>query len=117
MAEQVAEHGCLKVLQREDAGYTEFSMGLVKELEGAAKKVDIILEEECRDLFSVAATHVFSPLLLCDPHIEFKEVMGHVLEESSGDLATIMESHLRTLLEKLSCDDHEEPGEEPPAFP
>ncbi|KAE8770276.1 hypothetical protein D1007_58015 [Hordeum vulgare] len=55
---------------RQDACYAEFCLELVKELEGAAKKVDIILEEECHDLFSV-----FNHLLLRGPHFEFKEVM------------------------------------------
>ncbi|KAE8815081.1 hypothetical protein D1007_07586 [Hordeum vulgare] len=98
------------------AGYAEFSSELVTELEGADKMVDSILEEECRDLFSVAGTRVFSHLLLHDPHFNFEEMMGSMPEESHGDLATPMEGHLRTLVKKFSCDDDEEPSEEHPAF-
>ncbi|KAE8771937.1 hypothetical protein D1007_56144 [Hordeum vulgare] len=64
----------------QDAGYTEFSYDLMKELEGAVKKVGHILEQECPDLFSVAKTRVFNHLLLHDPHFEFEEVMGPVRE-------------------------------------
>ncbi|KAE8810958.1 hypothetical protein D1007_12313 [Hordeum vulgare] len=35
-----------------DAGYAEFSSELVKELEGASKKVDTILKEECHNVSS-----------------------------------------------------------------
>lgn len=38
--------------------------------------MDISLEEESRDLFCVAATRVFTHLLLGDPHFEFEVVMG-----------------------------------------
>ncbi|KAE8776005.1 hypothetical protein D1007_51421 [Hordeum vulgare] len=90
-----------------DAGYAEFSYELVKELEGATKKVDIILEEGCRDLFSMVVTHVFSHLLLCDPHYKFEEVMGPVPEEPHDKLATAMEGHVHTLLGKFFCNDDE----------
>ncbi|KAE8806849.1 hypothetical protein D1007_16938 [Hordeum vulgare] len=39
-----------------DVRNSKFSSELVKEFKGVAKKVDNILEEECRDLFPVAAT-------------------------------------------------------------
>ncbi|KAE8816504.1 hypothetical protein D1007_05836 [Hordeum vulgare] len=97
--------------------YNKFYFELIKELEGMVKKVDNILEEECRDLFTMAATRAFNHLLLRDPHFEFEEVMGPVPEESSGDLATAMEGHMHTLLEKFSCNDDEEPSKEPSALP
>ncbi|KAE8819558.1 hypothetical protein D1007_02544 [Hordeum vulgare] len=100
-----------------DTGNAKLSAELVKQLEGATKKVDNILEEECRDLFSLAATHVFGHLLLRDPHFEFEEVVGPVPEESCSDLATSVEGHVNTLLGKLFCDDGEEPSKEPLALP
>ncbi|KAE8793864.1 hypothetical protein D1007_31453 [Hordeum vulgare] len=88
-----------------------------EELEGMAKKVESILEEECHDIFFVAATRTFCHLLLRDPQFKFEEVMGPVPEESSSNLVTAMEGHICMLLEKFSCDDDEEPDEEPLAFP
>ncbi|KAE8791825.1 hypothetical protein D1007_33718 [Hordeum vulgare] len=99
----------------QDASYAKFSSELVKDLEGAAKKVDDILEE-CCDLFSMAATRVFSHLLLRDPRFEFKEVMGPVPEESCYDLATTMEGHVNMLPGNFFSGDGKEPGEEPPVL-
>ncbi|KAE8798375.1 hypothetical protein D1007_26471 [Hordeum vulgare] len=121
---QVVEHGSLEALQSEvdeahlkqDARDTEFSTKLMKELEGASKKVDNILEEECCDLFSVVVTCVFSHLILHDLLLEFEGVMGPVPEESHSDLATTMEDHVRTLLDKFLCDADEESDKEPHAL-
>ncbi|KAE8791504.1 hypothetical protein D1007_33947 [Hordeum vulgare] len=63
-------------LTPQGASYADLSSELMKELEGGTKKVDVIVEEECRDLFFVVATRVFSHLLLRDPSFKFKEVMG-----------------------------------------
>ncbi|KAE8772633.1 hypothetical protein D1007_55327 [Hordeum vulgare] len=101
----------------QDAGYTELSSDLGKVLEGATKKVDNVVEEECRDVFTVAMTRLFSHLLMEDPHFEFKRVMGAMLEESCCHLATPMGGHVHVLLEKISCDNEEESGEEPPTLP
>ncbi|KAE8815415.1 hypothetical protein D1007_07150 [Hordeum vulgare] len=96
----------------EDAGYAEFSSELVKELKSTSKKVDNIVEEECRDHFAVAATRVFSHLLLREHHVEFTQLMTPLPKESRGALATTMEGHVRMLLEKFSYDDNEKPDEE-----
>ncbi|KAE8805080.1 hypothetical protein D1007_18924 [Hordeum vulgare] len=104
-------------LVSQDVGYAKVSSELVKELEGAIKKVDIIFEDECRDLFSVAANRVFSHLLLRDPCFEFAQVMGSVPEDSHDDLAIVIGGHMCMLLDKFSYDDDKEFGEEPPAMP
>ncbi|KAE8771430.1 hypothetical protein D1007_56696 [Hordeum vulgare] len=96
------------------AGYTEFSSELVKELEGTTKKEDNILKQECRDLFSVAATRVFIQLILRNPPFGFEEVIGPVPVDSCVDLAAAVVSHVRMLLEKFSCNDNNGPDEEPP---
>ncbi|KAE8785157.1 hypothetical protein D1007_41164 [Hordeum vulgare] len=98
------------------ARYAELSSKLVNELEGRTKKVDDILEEECRDLFFVAPTRVFSHFLLHDPCFKFDEVMGLVPTESRGDLAAAMESHMNTLVGKFFCSGGEVPAEEPPVI-
>ncbi|KAE8783914.1 hypothetical protein D1007_42555 [Hordeum vulgare] len=85
----------------------------MKVLEGAAKKVEGILEEKCCDLFFVAATRVFTHLLLHDPSFKFDEVMGPVPDESRDDLAASMEGHVNTPLAKFFCSDGEELGKEP----
>ncbi|KAE8783291.1 hypothetical protein D1007_43281 [Hordeum vulgare] len=100
----------------QDASYTKLSSELAKELEGEAKKVYKILEEECYDLFSVAATRVFSHVLLRDPRFEFKEVMGPIPEESDGNLPAALEAHVNTLLGKFFCGDGKDPDEVPPVL-
>ncbi|KAE8793866.1 hypothetical protein D1007_31455 [Hordeum vulgare] len=72
---------------------------------------DVILEDECRDLFSVAGTRVFTRLLLHEPNFNFDKVTCPVHEESRDDLAKDVESHISTLLGKLSHSSAEEPGE------
>ena len=62
-------------LMPRDADYAEYSSKLVERLEDGAQKVDSILEEECCDLFSLAATYVFSHLLHGDPNFDFDEVL------------------------------------------
>ncbi|KAE8817742.1 hypothetical protein D1007_04604 [Hordeum vulgare] len=94
-AEKVLECGCLDALQDKvesqlsprssGCRLCRFFFRLVMELEGAIKKVDGILKEECRDLFLVAATCIFNHLLLCDPCFVFAGVMGSMLEESRGN--------------------------------
>lgn len=91
-------------------GYAEISSKLVEEFKDATQKVDGILEEECRDLFSMAATHVFSHLLLRNPGFNFSEVIGPVPEESRDVLVEAVESHVNALLGKFSCSSDEEPG-------
>ncbi|KAE8813169.1 hypothetical protein D1007_09676 [Hordeum vulgare] len=99
------------------ASYTEFSSNLMTELEGMAKKVDKLLEEECHDLFSVTATRIFIHLLLRDPHFKLEDMIGPVPEDARGDLAASIEAHVRMLLKVFSCDNDEEPDKEPPALP
>ncbi|KAE8789214.1 hypothetical protein D1007_36601 [Hordeum vulgare] len=89
------------------AGYIEFSSEIMKELEGVINKVDNALEEECRDLLSLAETRIFIHLLLRDPHFEFAWVMGPVPEESHGNMATTMRGHVCMLIEKFSYNDDE----------
>ncbi|KAE8799074.1 hypothetical protein D1007_25620 [Hordeum vulgare] len=89
----------------------------MNDLEGAIKKGDTSLEEECRDLLSLATTRVFSHLVLRDPQFKFIGVIGPVPEESGGDLPTTMGGHERMLLEKFFCDDGKESDEDAPAIP
>ncbi|KAE8774147.1 hypothetical protein D1007_53574 [Hordeum vulgare] len=95
------------------ASYADLSSELVTELEGTTKRVKVILEEECRGLFLVVVTRVFSHLLLPDPCFKFDKMMGPVSDESHGDLAVAMEGHMNMLLGKFFCSDDEEPDEEP----
>ncbi|KAE8803528.1 hypothetical protein D1007_20604 [Hordeum vulgare] len=97
----------------DNASYAELSSEIVKELEDAPKKLDDILEEECRNLFSRGATRVFSHLFLRDPIFKFEEVMDPVHEESCGDLAAAVEGHLNMLLGNFFCGDSKKLGEEP----
>ncbi|KAE8806738.1 hypothetical protein D1007_17097 [Hordeum vulgare] len=82
------------------------------ELEGVTKKVDGILEQECRDLFFVTATCVFSHILLHDPLSKFRKVMVPMLVESYGDLVPAMEVHVNTQLRMFCYGDGEEPAVE-----
>ncbi|KAE8803524.1 hypothetical protein D1007_20599 [Hordeum vulgare] len=94
------------------ASYAELYCELVKELEGATKKVDDILEEECCELFFLAVTRHLSHLLRCDPRFKFDEVMGPMPEESCGNLVPDVDGHMNILLGKFFYSD----GEEPPVI-
>ncbi|KAE8794721.1 hypothetical protein D1007_30489 [Hordeum vulgare] len=83
----------------------------MKDLEGVAKKVDDTPKDKCCDLFSMAVTRVFNY-----PHFKFEEMMGPVLKESRGDLVTVVEGHMNTLLGMFFCGDGEEPDEETPVL-
>ncbi|KAE8780200.1 hypothetical protein D1007_46689 [Hordeum vulgare] len=96
----------------QDANYTEFSSELVMELEGGTKKADGILEEECRDLFSMVAIRVAGHLLLHDPCFDLEEVMGPMPKESRDDFETAMEGHVNTPPGKFFYSDGKEPDEE-----
>src|SRR3990170_1036630 len=93
-----------------NADYVDFSIKLVERLEDGAKKVDGILEEECRDLFSQAATRVFSHLLHADPNFDFDKVIAPVPEELRDGLTKAVEGHVDALLRKYSCDSGESSG-------
>ncbi|KAI4984262.1 hypothetical protein ZWY2020_047960 [Hordeum vulgare] len=99
------------------AGCAEFSSEVVKELVGAINMVNNTVEEECHDLLSLAASHVFQHVLLRDPRFEFAGVKGPMPEESCGNLANAIGGHVRTLLEKFSCDDDGESDKEPLSMP
>src|SRR4051812_48516395 len=72
-----------------------------------------VLEEECHNLLSLAATQVFSHLLLCDLSFNLKEVIGPVPKESHDSLVAIMEGYVGALLERFSCGG-EDPGDQRP---
>lgn len=74
---------------------------LVAKLEGAAAKVDAILEGECHDLFFVAATRVFSHLHLPDPGFDFSTVVGPVPPEARAAAVEAVKGHVATLLGKF----------------
>lgn len=109
---ELRARGALRSIYRErletplvprDADYAEFSSKFVERLQDGARKVDGILEEECRDLFSLAATCVFSHLLHGDPNFDFGKVIGLVPEELRDGLAGAVEGHVDVLLGKFSC--------------
>ncbi|KAE8806318.1 hypothetical protein D1007_17473 [Hordeum vulgare] len=73
----------------QDVGYAEVSFNLVKELEGAADKVDSILEEY-RNLFSVVVTRVFIHLLLREPHFEFGEPFAIPIMDVAATISALV---------------------------
>lgn len=86
--------------------YTELSSKFIAELEGVAAKVDFILEDECCDLFSVAAMSVFSHIYLGDPSFDFYAVIGPIPRESRAVMAEALEGHVAALLGKFTRDIH-----------
>ncbi|KAE8767080.1 hypothetical protein D1007_61604 [Hordeum vulgare] len=86
---------CLAV---RSANYVMFSSKLVEELEGMALKVDDVLEDECRCLFSLAVTRVISHLLLHKPNFNFYELICPGLKDSRQDLPRVVESYVGALL-------------------
>ncbi|KAE8770801.1 hypothetical protein D1007_57397 [Hordeum vulgare] len=100
----------------EGTSYAELYTELMRELEGVSKKVYDIMEEECRNLFNLATTIVFSHLILRNPCFKSDEVMDPMLEESRNNLAAVVEGHVSALLGKFFCIDGEDPDEEPPVI-
>ena len=83
-------------------GYAKFSSRIASELEGVGAKVDAILEAECRDLFFVATTCVFSHLYLHDASFDFDAVTGLVPLELRTDTTEAVKGHVVMLLGKFT---------------
>lgn len=62
-----------------DVGYLNFFTKVVERLDGDAKKVGKIIEEECRELLTQASTRVFSHLLHADHFFDFEVVIAPFL--------------------------------------
>ncbi|XP_020170958.1 uncharacterized protein [Aegilops tauschii subsp. strangulata] len=88
----------------------ELSSKFITEHEGVAAKVDFIPEDECCDLFSVAAMSVFSHIYLGDPSFDFYAVIGPIPRESRAVMAEALEGHVAALLGKFTRDIHISPA-------
>lgn len=90
-----------------NADHVEFSTKLVERPKDGVRKVDSILEEQCRGLFSQAVTCVFSHLLHTNSSFNFHKVIALVPEELRDGLAKAVEGHVDALLGKFSYDSSE----------
>lgn len=89
-------------LEDNDASYLDFFTKLVEKLESGAKRVNGIIEDECRELLGQAATRIFSNLLRADANFDFNRVMPPVPPELRDGLGKVVEDHVDALLEKFS---------------
>ena len=61
--------------------------------------MDDTIEEECRELLGLAATHIFSNLHRIDPKFDFSLVLRPVEPELSVALMKAVMEHVRALIE------------------
>jgi hypothetical protein len=108
---ELRAHGALATICKErlegphethDASYLDFFTKLVERLEAGAKRVNGIIEDECRDLLFQAATRIFSHLLRTDPNFDFDRVIAPVPEELPDSLGKAVEDYVDALLVKFS---------------
>jgi hypothetical protein len=108
---QLRAHGALATIRKErlegprethDVNYIDFFTKLVERLEAGAKRVNGIIEDECRDLLFQVATRIFSHLLHADPNFDFDRVIAPIPEELRDGLGKAVEDHVDALLVKFS---------------
>src|SRR5664279_2320957 len=92
------------------AAYLTFFAELVVKLEAAATGVDNIVDEECRDLLSVAATRVFSNLYHANPGFDFSPVLKPVEREFAAALVKEVTGPVEALLQLYVRGDEAEKG-------
>ncbi|KAI4992057.1 hypothetical protein ZWY2020_041920 [Hordeum vulgare] len=80
-------HGFDEPLATPQGGFAMLAVKLAVALEDAVIKVDKILDSECRDLFSEAATRVLSHLHLHEPGFDFGSVILPVPTEARDSTA------------------------------
>ncbi|KAE8816595.1 hypothetical protein D1007_05936 [Hordeum vulgare] len=72
-------------------------------LEDTVIQVDKILDSVCRDLFSEAATCVFSHLHFCEPGFDFNSVIPPVPTETRDSAAEVAKGPVEALVKRFAC--------------
>ena len=93
-----------------DIGYLGFFTKVVEWLEGGAKKVGQIIEEECRNLLTQASKRVFSHLLRTNPCFDFEAVIAPIPEVIHDSLGEAVDDHVNTLNAQFVHESSEDQG-------
>ena len=67
-------------LQYDGAGYLHFFVRFVATLESTVQNLDNIVDEECRQLLSMAVKHAFAHVYQVDPHFHFDRLLEDLPE-------------------------------------
>src|SRR5664279_2448958 len=92
-----------------------FFPALVAGLEVAAADVDNLVDEECRELLSIAVTRIFCKLYLANSKFDFSSVIRPVVVKNLAALEKEVREHVDALVElyvRVDKDGEEGEGEE-----
>ncbi|KAI4997610.1 hypothetical protein ZWY2020_052952 [Hordeum vulgare] len=93
-----------------ESGFTVLSADLTMVLEDAVIQVDKILDIECRDLFSEAATRIFSHHHLREPGFDFNSMILPVPTEARDSTTEAAKGHVEALVKRFArVIDHSSP--------
>src|SRR5664279_2944196 len=92
------------------AAYLTFFSELVEKLDKAATGVDSIVDEECHELLSIAATRIFSNLYHANPKFDFGPMLRPVEREHAAALAKEVAEHVEVLVQVYVRGDEADQG-------
>ncbi|MBI0384628.1 hypothetical protein JBE27_52325, partial [Streptomyces albiflaviniger] len=92
------------------ADYLQFFTELVESLEQIVSGVNTIVEDECRELLSIAATRVFSHLRRLNPRFDFSSVLGPVDPRIAIALDKMVRPHVEALVQAYGRSDEASEG-------
>lgn len=95
-------------LVRDAAGYLAFFNKVVERLEGGAKKVGELFEEESRDLLAQDSPRAFSHLFRSDPDFDLEAVIDAMPEVIRDALAEWVEEYVDALSSRFAPDSLED---------
>src|SRR5664279_539340 len=99
------------------AAYLQFFAALVAGLEVAAADVDNLVDEECRELLSIAVTRILCNLYLADSKFDFSSVIRPVVVKNPAALEREVREHVDALVEvyaRVDEDGEDGQGEKQP---
>ncbi|KAE8785289.1 hypothetical protein D1007_41035 [Hordeum vulgare] len=85
-----------------ESGFAVLAAELAVALEKAVIQVNKILDSDCHDLFSEAATHVYSHLHLRDPGFEFNSLILLVPTDARDRAAEAMKGPVEALVKRFT---------------
>ena len=90
----------------DDVGaYLQFFTQIMEKLDGVATNLNNVVEEECRELLSLAATRVFSNLRHANPNFDFASVLQRVEPSLAFELAKEVKEPVEALVKLYRRED------------
>jgi hypothetical protein len=82
-----------------DTAFLQLFTQIVEKVEAAVTNLNDIIEEECRELLSLAATRIFTNLLHADLSFDFATVLRRVEPSQAFKFLLGVNEHMESLLE------------------